>query len=305
MPATTFAALELELGSIARLQTSVAAQKTLIDEWINEAIVELCDRDDWYFLLSREAVQTVPDKVAGTISINAGATVATGTGTAFDGSEVGYFVRFTSFGGGDWYKVTAVNVQAQTLTIELPFTGTTNLVNGNYTLRKIFYSLSANAEKIISARQAISPRPIRVVHHTHFDPAFPNMGGDATGYGELMLPYGTDSNGNLVVCIWPPNANIYNIELRTKKYPTLDDLSWMPEKFRRCIRHYSLGLALEYIRTDPNDKRPESKFAMFEGLLVRLKAQPVQRQIVLQSADINNQERVGVPVLPQEYGDRR
>ena len=150
-----------EVASQLNLNGSQTKVKTIIKRWINLSQQEMFGVDDFPWTWDREVVQTVIDKTAGTVSINAGATGVTGVSTAFGSSDVGSFIQFSST--DDWYKITAV-ASATSLTIEKAYVGTTNLSAGTYTIRKFFYTLSANADRLLSGKQAVTP--IKLSHAT-------------------------------------------------------------------------------------------------------------------------------------------
>lgn len=70
----------------------------------------------------------VDDYTGGTIAVTSGSPTVTGTGTAFTAAMVGRWFTIddtTVPGRGYWYRVVAVNVGAQTLTLFQNYTGTT------------------------------------------------------------------------------------------------------------------------------------------------------------------------------------
>lgn len=223
-----------EVASQLRLDLNKADQATLVKRWLNQSQQEIWGETEWYFSLERLIVQTVADKTAGTVDVSAGSTTVTGTTTAFAAVDVGKFIQFSS--SNDWYKIATV-ASATSLTIEAAYTQTTSLSAGTYTIRQFFYSLGASAERILDARQAISPSYIDAVHYRDFDIFRANP--TSTGSPLLMVLYGIDSSGYLRFTPYPWPDAIINLEIRYKKVATdlsaATDTSLIPAKWHSTV----------------------------------------------------------------------
>lgn len=208
-----------EVASQARLDLNNSNISALVGRWLNMSGKEIWGEEAWNFTLDRGIVQTVVDKTAGTVSVNAASTTVTGSSTSFDTTiDVGKFIQFSS--SNNWYKITAV-ASATSLTIESAYVGTTNLSAGTYTIRQWFYTMPTTCEAVLSVRQTISPASMTPVTFREFDINRP--GPVSTGDPVLYFVYGIDSAGSLRFTPYPWPSAIENIEVRYKKLYT--DLS--------------------------------------------------------------------------------
>jgi len=312
----TFADLEAELASRLRLTTGQTEQKTLIDGWINQSLLDIQCRSDWPWTLSREIVQTVIDKTDGTVAASVGGTTVTGTDTAFASADVGKFIQFST--SDDWYKITAV-ASATSLTIESPFVGTTAATEDTYTIRKIFYSCSSSVERILSVKQALSPRKLSLMHYKDWARLNPGFGDD-TGEAEAYILYGEDSSGYVQFSIYPHPEAIYNLELMTKlratgrnaagtlltTLSTGTDTPLLPSQWREVCIDGALMRGYEYIgRVDENDRRSDMKAAAFERGIARMLsyAEPTSDWHPIIESSEAPMGRLG-PLLPENYDAR-
>ena len=266
---------------------------------------EIWAEADWYFSLDRQIVQTVVDKTAGTVDVSAGGTTVTGTSTACASTNVGSFIQFSS--SNDWYKITAV-AGATSLTIEIAYVGTSNLDDGTYTIRRMFYSLGSTVEKLLSARQAISPTFIDMLHYRDFDIYRPNP--TSTGNPDSLVVYGLDSSGNMQFTLYPFPSAIENIEVRFKKlYTDLSadsDTSSIPAKWHETVMiDGAIWRAFQYQSTGQAAEETRAMFARkrFESGLAKMLAQQdidTSRHDIIVARD---QARTTLgPILPYKYG---
>lgn len=270
MSTTSFLNLQKELRSRVRLDLNEADQLERIKFWINQSQQEIHGRHDWPWAFDREIVQTVADITSGTVSVSAGATTVTGSSTAFAAADVGKFIQFSS--SDDWYKIASV-ASTTSLEMEKAYTKTSALSAGTYTIRKVFYSLSSSVEKILSVRSTVEARKLDLVHFREKDRFRPNQ--DGTSKASSYIIYGYDSSNNWQICLDPPPDEVYNLEVRFKKKATdlsADaDVSIIPEKWHSTVLlDGALYRALEYTRSDFNDRRAEVKRNQFEEGIARM-----------------------------------
>ena len=116
--------------------------------FINNAVRKLYDRRLWYGLLLKGQLSTPPLVTGGTVSVTVGSPTVTGTGTSWTANLVGRSLRvgYTN----PIYNIIAVNVGAQTLTLELPWAGIT-YPNIGYFIAQYYYSIP-NIKYIYSAK---------------------------------------------------------------------------------------------------------------------------------------------------------
>lgn len=263
MSQMTFLTLQQEIAARARLDLNKSDQATLVKRWINQAQEEIWSKYDWPWALDREVVETRVDKTAGTVSVSAAGTAVTGSSTAFASTDVDSFIQFSS--SKDWYKITAVGSSAA-LTLEKGYVGTSALSAGTYTIRKMFYNVSANVEKVLSIRQAVSPAKLTLIPFRKFDSLRPNP--ESTGNPTYWIPFGYDSSNRWTFTVYPFPSVAMNMEARFKKKVTDlsadTDVSKIPEKWHGTVLlDGGLYRALEYLRTTFEDKRSEIKNAQF------------------------------------------
>ena len=264
--------LQQEVASMCKLSLSNAAELAMIKRWINISPEDVNSRSDWYWLQSREVVQTVIEKTAGTIAIAVGGTAVTGTGTAFASTDVGSYIQFSS--SDDWYKITAV-ASATGATIEKAVTGTTALTVGTYTIRKVYYSLSSNVDKVLDLRQSITPVKLNIVNYREFDAYRPNV--DSPGDPTTCVMFGMDSSRNWQFFLDPIPDAIMNMEFRTKLRSTDlsddADVSAIPAKWAKTVMLAgAIWRGMEYSRISHEDKRADKWLGMFERGIERMLA---------------------------------
>lgn len=273
MSTMAFSTLQAELASMLRLDVNNVTHATLLKRWLNLSEDDVHSRHDWPWALDREVVQTVIDKEDGTVSVSAGGQTVTGASTAFDTTlDVGKFIQFS--GSNDWYKITAV-ASATSLTIEAPYVGTSALSAGTYKIRQVFYSVSASVEKMLTARQTVSPVKLELVHHRALDQWRPHQ--TASGNPIVYVLWGYDSSNRWTFTLDPIPDSVMNIEVRFKKKRTdlsaATDVSAVPEKWKGVVIDGALARGYEYVRKDPfdaNDKRAEQALGRFERGLDRM-----------------------------------
>jgi len=299
-----FSTQQAEVASHVRLGTSDTNLATLIKRWLNQAGKEIWARADWNFSLDRQVVQTVADKTDGTVSVSSGGQTVTGSSTAFTSLDVGKFIQFEST--HDWYKITAV-ASTTSLTIESPYTDTSALSAGDYTIRKFFYSMGSTCEKILTARQSISPSFLHVCHFREMDIFRPDP--TTTGSPIVMAVFGLDSSNNIQFTPWPWPDAVENLEIRFKKnYVDLSadsDVSLIPEKWHATVMiDGAISRAYRYAAADEAGfKRAALARQQFEQGMDRMLAEQdvdVSYHPVLETRDMLN-DTIG-PRLPFKFG---
>jgi len=301
-----FSGLQSRLATKGRMDTTQSGISTFIQQALNEAGKEIWELRDWYFTVSRQVVQTNADIKSGTVSVNAGATAVTGVGTGFTTSMVGYFIQFSTT--KDWYAITAV-ASATSLTIEIGYVGATNGSGLTYTIRQRFVSLGSTVDKIMTARQAISPAYLDVVNYRDFDIYRPDP--LATGDPRIMILFGYDSSNNLRFTPYPWPQTTENIEIRFKlKWVDMvngSDTTLIPDKWNETVM---IENALSRVYQYQDDGSNPSIHQRWVNQRQFADSQ-MQRMIAAEVPDasyhpiIGNRDKVNVaigPILPFKYG---
>lgn len=235
----TFQTLRQILGERLNIDETITANATRLNRMLNLAQDSITGRYDWTFLEERDLIQTVVDKTAGTVSMTNGSTTVTGTSTAFASGDVGKFIKFE--GNDDWYEVTAFT-STTALTINPSFGQDTD-TSMTYTLRKIYYSLDTDVNRILSVKQYNTPIKLTQVAAGALDRAQPNITatGAPTAYALFRLDptitsqYGTQRQ----LQFYPSPNDEYNIEVRYIKLLSElsgnSDISQIPQQFHDVL----------------------------------------------------------------------
>jgi hypothetical protein len=228
----TLSDIENRIAKLARIDTTDVNAKAYLDGIINDSQDEINAQSNWWWLNGRYTFQTVIDKVAGTISINAGDTTVTGIGTSFAATDVGSFIQFTT--SNDWYRV-ASYVSPTQITLEVPYVGATALTGGTYIIRKLYYPVSADVDTILDIKQYVSPRKLVEVSYRDTDEYQPDMvhTGEPTSYYRWFDPI----TNLLSVAFYPIPSSVMNMDVRyvKKSVPLVlpGDTPLIPERWAR------------------------------------------------------------------------
>ena len=231
------------------LDSSDTSNQTRVTSWLNMAQQDICARWPWTFMEGRETVVTVTDYSTGTVSITSGSSTVNGTLTVFTTTMANgqYYIQFD--GSNDWYKISARTSNTQ-ITIDTAYAGTTNLTNSTYIVRKMFYSLSSSADRIIDVRNWATPLKLVEVDARTLDDIQPNPQSTNTSYG--YLTWGYDATGNIQVSPYPFPSDARLLELRTQKRPVdmsaAGDSPSIPNKYAHIISFGATSLAFAFLR---------------------------------------------------------
>ena len=131
-----------------KLPIGTAVDLDLLDSFINQRIESYCRAFPFSRLEQQSTLQLVAEYTTGTVTIAAGATSGTGSGTTFTSIMTGRWIRFA--GRLDYYQFTYVS--ATSFTIDRVLEGTSNLSAAAYRIWKSVYELPSNLESIKSLR---------------------------------------------------------------------------------------------------------------------------------------------------------
>jgi hypothetical protein len=241
----TFSDLLSEVYDQTGLDSTDSANVTRATRWLNYVQQDICARWPWPFMQGREDISTVADVVnAGTVSVNLGNTSVTGVGTGFTSTMASgqYFIQFA--GGNSWYKIATAPTETS-LTIDLAYQGTTNLVGGTYIIRKFFYSLSSAADRIIDIRNWNTPLKLIMCDPRQIDDLRPNPQDTNSSYGYVM--WGVDSSGNIQFTPYPFPSDARVFEIRTNLRPVDGSVS-IPNKYAHIIAFGATSVGFAYLR---------------------------------------------------------
>lgn len=150
-----FSTMQTELSDrLAAYDAAVAADLTKIKRWLNMGVQYICGKKLWPFMMAEEIVQTVTDVTTGTVSIAAGSANLTFSSAPTDSVNDRYIKLSTS---QDWYQISSHTAGVTAATIKPPYVGSTNLVAGTYTVRKLLYSTVTPLIQVLDMKQLITP----------------------------------------------------------------------------------------------------------------------------------------------------
>jgi len=285
--------MQQEVAQMCKMSLDDATQLAQVKRWLNISQEDINSRATWPWLESREIVQTVADKTTGTVSVAAGGTTVTGSGTSFISTDVGSFIQFSS--SDDWYKITAV-ASTISLTIEKAYVGSTALSAGTYTIRKVYYSLSSSVDKVLTIRQATTPIKMSTFSYRMFDLYIPDIA--STGSPEACIMFGMDSSRNWQFFLHPIPDEVLNLEVRTRLRSTdmsADaDYSNIPAKWAKTVLIAgAIWRGMEFNRASREDIRADKWYGVYERGIERMLADisvSEDEHHVLQSNEVGSRE---------------
>lgn len=185
---------------------TISSDATKLGRWLNMAYHEILGEWDWWFLKSRDIIQTATDYTTGTVSVAAGGTAVTAS-AVISTSMLGRYIKFSS--SDDWYAITAHTAGTAALTIDPSYGQTSALTNGTYTIRKLFYTADSSIEKITSIQRTVTPGSLTAMNEENFDVVLPL-------YDTASIPYRymttvPTSAGQLQFVLHPAPSSVLNL----------------------------------------------------------------------------------------------
>lgn len=220
----------------------VTNDATKLGVWVNESYRLLAGMREWPWLLKAGVVQTVADITSLTASVNAAGTTVTLSDTYATSLANDYYIQFSTT--DDWYLITSHTAATNSLTISPGYQGSSNLTSGACTIRRVFYSLASDVDRIIDMRQSITDKQLIYVDPRTFDRQLPDPTATGTPYCYTLL--GLDSSRNWRANFYPiPDAKS---NILYKYYQKITDLSGstdtplLPDKFHQAIVFTALAM---------------------------------------------------------------
>lgn len=280
----------------------VTADATNIKAWINAAYKHVNGIFNWPWLLKPGIIQTVADITTGTVSINAGSTALTFSSGPAQSVANQYMIQFNSV-SDDWYYIASHTAASTSATLSIAFNGTSNLSGATYVLRKVFYSLPSDLDRIVDVRQARTSVRLGAIDIRTFDQYLP----DPTATGDPYNYYlaGMDTSNVWQIGLYPIPTTAENIQLRYLKTPadlsSDSDTPVIPEKYHDILVYGALYMfGHPYI----DDTRFESALQRYTDLLneMKLSYNPIPDQAnVLQPWDTRPRRVVGRLSYPADF----
>jgi len=223
------------------ISSALENQTNRYNSWINETYKRVASEANWPWLLTHDVVQTVAEITTGTVSVNSGDTALTFSSAPAVSVANDYQIQFAAT--DDWYDISAHTAGATSATLADPYVSSTNLSGGTYLLRKVFYSLPSNIDRILDMRQAISDSKLTYVDVREFDRVLPDP--TSTGDPYVYFLQGLDSSNNWRCGFYPTPDSIQNIHIRYYKAVTElssdTDTPIFPSKWHQILVHGALA----------------------------------------------------------------
>ncbi len=294
-----FSVLKTRVAQETGLDTTTDA--TTLGAWVNAAYKQVCGIDNWPWLLKLGTIQTVADISTGTVSINAGSTSLTFSSAPANSVANQYMIQFTAT-SSDWYLISAHTGASTAATLSVPFNGAVNISGAAYILRKVFYSLASDCDRIVDARQSRTKAKLGAVDIRTFDRYLP----DPTATADPVYYYlaGVDTNKYWQVGFYPIPNTAENIQIRYLSMPadmTNTDTPNLPEKFHDVLVYGALWM---FGHAFIDDDRISSAKARYEQAMkdMRENYNPIPDQLtVIQPWDSRPRRVVGRLNWPANY----
>ena len=279
----------------------VTTDATILGAWVNAAYKQVCGKDNWPWLLKLATIQTVADISTGTVSINANSTALTFSSAPASSVANQYMIQFTTV-SDDWYLISSHTGASTSATLSVPFNGTVNLSGATYLLRKVFYSLPSDCDRIVDARQSRTKTKLAALDVRRVDRELPDP--DATADPVAYYLCGVDTNKYWQIGLYPIPSTAENIQIRYLTIPadmTGTDTPNLPEKFHDVLIFGALWM---FGHAFIDDDRIASAKARYEQAMEDMEENynPIPDQMtVIQPWDTRPRRMVGRLNWPANY----
>lgn len=287
------------------ISTSISGQNTRYNSWINETYKKLASEANWPWLLKRDVIQTVTDITTGTVSISAGDTALTFSSGPAASVANDYRIRFSDT--DDWYDISAHTAGATSATLADAYLGDSAISAGTYTLRKYFYSLPSDVDRIVFMVQARNNQKLDYRDYRDLKSIIPDS--ESTGKPRIFSINQLDSSNNWQATFHPfPDAKM-NIDMWY--YRTITELSAdsdtpiFPAKWHQVLVHGALAF---FGWSQRNDTRRNESMANYTRMVEDMQRSMVpstDRLTVITPWDRRLQGGNGrflAPQFPSEFG---
>lgn len=299
-----FTALKTRVAQETGMDLTV--DDSIVGAWVNAAYKQINGAFNWPWLFKVGTIQTVADITTGTVSVTAGSSTVTFTSAPAMSVANQYMIQFPAT-SNDWYTVSSHTAAATTATLSVPFVGSASITGASYILRKVYYSLPSDMDRLIDIRQAITYTKLGAADIRALDRYLPNP--TATGSPLIYSMTGMDTSKYWQITLYPTPNTIENLQLRYLQVPadlsTSTDTPMIPEKFHPLIVYGALYMFGHDFIDDTRVKSAKSRYddAMEEMLL---NYSPVPDQLLaLQPWDSRPRRMVGRLSWPPDYPNGR
>lgn len=243
-------------------QSLTPVVKDTLDECIQAALREVYAFEHWEFLEADYRIELQAAEDAGTVSVAAGGTAWTGTGTAWD---TGWSAHVRIRCDGEVYRVASIDSQTALTSTDAALAA---LTGKNYLLYVDRYSLSSEVESVSSLHVKLGDRRLGFMSAAAM--ASHKAMGAFEGHPAYFSNAGLDASGNPVIELYPiPGTNeILHVRgYKTGTVPTADaGTSDVPDRYQETVLA-GARMRLYELHSDP---RHQAAATQFYGGLARM-----------------------------------
>ena len=185
----------------------------VVKQAINDIDEEICESHNFGWLYGDSSFITTAPYSIGTVTATAGSTTITGSGTTFTAGMVGRKITLENA----FYEISAY-VSGTEITLGTAYAGAGG-AGLTYKIYQNEYSLSSDAEDVLSMYQENNPRKLTNVELSFLDAHYPQR--NSYGYPSMYAIIGYDSNGYMKVEVYNIPDQARNIYYRMKKRVTV------------------------------------------------------------------------------------
>jgi hypothetical protein len=250
-----FSILQAEVASQSNLDLTNVNIQTSIARWLNITQQDIVGRWPWNFLRGEENLTTVADYKTGTVSVPSGGTTVTGVGTTFTTAMADGTYKIQFAGALDWYTI-ATYVSATSITIGTAYAPASALSAGTFTIRRMYYPLSSNCDRIIDAKNNNTPIKMFETDMRTLDSVSPTLNSTNNSYAFVAWTTNTAAGsayfGNTMIQLYPfpSDSRLIWVKtlLRASDLLAATDVSVIPAKWHHILIWGACALAFMYKR---------------------------------------------------------
>jgi len=257
---------------------------SLVASWVNQSYQYISGSFNWPWLFKTVTLQTVADITTGTVAVSAGGTTLTFSSAPTVSVASDYMIQFTTT--NDWYFISSHTASSTSATISVPYVGT-SAYSSTYVLRKVFYSLASDVDRIMDIRQSITKNKLMYVDIRTLDRIIPDVNFVGSPLYYSLLGY--DSSNNWRIGFLPtPNAVI---NLQVRYYQRITELSsstdtpLVPPKWHSAIVFGALAMYGHPFIDDTRFTEAQSRFKEMMKEMEANNNHAPDQQIVIQPWD--------------------
>ena len=238
------------------------AMITRIKRYINFTQQDIASRANFEFLMKKSFFQCTVPYTTGTVY--ASGTTLTGVDTTFTSAMVGRKIRI---GGESEYYTISAFTSTTVLTLDQSYIGTYDTLAEatTYSIYQDIYSLTSDADKIITLTNPSQSYKLKHVARQEYDAVEPNP--LSTGTPEIWIPAGRDSNNYIQVQLHLiPDDNYVIYFWYRKRLSDLSadtDISLIPIKYHKLLYLGAVAQAYEW----DGDNQANNYWAQYENMI--------------------------------------